>query len=59
MQRSKALMILAWAFSAAAVAAAIHNAVTGTGAKECAVLLTAALVLQLLYARNLKQINKH
>jgi hypothetical protein len=55
MQRSKALMILAWAFSAAAVAAAIHNAVTGTGSMECAVLITASLALQYLYVRSLKQ----
>lgn len=59
MQRNRALMVLAWAFSAAAVAAAIHNAVTGTGARECTVLLTASLILQFLYVRNLKQQNKH
>ncbi|WP_411678236.1 hypothetical protein [Caproicibacter sp.] len=55
MQRNRAIMILAWAFSAAAVAAAIHNAVTGTGSTECAVLITASLILQFLYARSLKQ----
>ena len=55
MQQNRAIMILAWAFSAAAVAAAIHNAVTGTGAVECAVLMTAALVLQFIYARNRKR----
>lgn len=55
MNRKKALMILAWAFSAAAVAAAIHNAITGTGSQECAVLITGALILQLLYAKGMKQ----
>ncbi|WP_326975085.1 hypothetical protein [Caproicibacter sp. BJN0012] len=58
MQRNRALMVLAWAFSAAAVAAAIHNAVTGTGARECAELLTASLILQFFYVRSLKQ-NKY
>lgn len=55
MRSDRAILILAWAFSAAAIAAAIHNAVTGTGARECAVLMTAALVLQLVYARSLRR----
>jgi chaperone required for assembly of F1-ATPase len=52
------LMILAWAFSAAAIAAAIHNAVSGTGSTICAVLITASLFLQYFYVQTLKH-NKH
>ncbi|MCI1965073.1 MAG: hypothetical protein LKJ17_02905 [Oscillospiraceae bacterium] len=58
MQRNKMLMILAWAFSAAAIAAAIHNAVSGTGSTICAVLITASLFLQYFYVQTLKH-NKH
>ncbi len=55
MQRKKAMMIVAWVFSLAAIIAAIRNAVTGTGARECAILFTAALVFQSLYAKSLKE----
>lgn len=58
MQRNRVLMVLAWAFSAAAIAAAIRNAVTGTGSRGCAVLLTVSLILQFFYVRSLKQ-NKY
>jgi hypothetical protein len=55
MQKKRVTMIVAWAFSLAAIVAAIRNAVTGTGARECAVLFTAALAFQYLYAKGLKE----
>ncbi|XOQ43734.1 MAG: hypothetical protein ACFWTN_04665 [Clostridium sp.] len=55
MGREKTLKILAWAFSITAIAAAIYNAVTGKGAKECTALLTFSLILQFFYAKELKQ----
>ena len=55
MSREKTLNVLAWVFSAAAIVVAIYNAVTGKGGKECAALITFALVLQFFYGKELKQ----
>lgn len=54
MRRSRVLMIVTWLFSIAAIAAAVYNFVTGAGFKECAALITMALVLQYFYAKDLK-----
>ncbi|MFU0832582.1 MAG: hypothetical protein ACFWUC_06520 [Oscillospiraceae bacterium] len=45
MSRAKTLKVLAWVFSAAAIVAAIYNAVSGKGGKECVALITFALLV--------------
>lgn len=57
MSRERLLKVLAWAFSAAAIVAAIYNAATGKGGKECAALITFALLLQFFYGKEL-QLNR-
>lgn len=54
MDRKKMLGIVAWAFTAAAIAAAVYASVSHRGSAFAALLMTFALLLQYAYGREMK-----